>query len=368
MYIATYIIDIMALVCLIGLVHSSIVLNIERKKPFFIAIGLTIVIILSEIGTILANYENLNLRSLNILFNILGFTLAPTLPIAITLIFDRRILESYKSLWIPSLINAIASVLSPIMNLIFYVDAQNRYTRGEYFFIFILVYTINLLILAGITIEVGKKNNYPFMGKMLALSIFTIIGTSIQLIHPLAYTTWHCVTIALLLYYLVTTEFDSSFDTLTNFYNRTAFDKAIKHMNETRSFSLIILDIDDFKMVNDTYGHGYGDRVIKTVAEIIRKSFNKSYTCYRFGGDEFSILSNETDQEKIEGQIREMIDSIEKIREEGNPIPTVSYGYSIFRGGANLDFNDIIKDADEQMYHYKKAHKEDGGQGRRRSF
>jgi len=89
MHTATYIIDVAALFCLIGLLYSSTVLNTERKKPFLIAIFLTVVIILSEVGTILANNMNLNLRNLNILFNILGFAFTPMIPIAITLIFEE---------------------------------------------------------------------------------------------------------------------------------------------------------------------------------------------------------------------------------------------------------------------------------------
>jgi diguanylate cyclase (GGDEF)-like protein len=194
---------------------------------------------------------------------------------------------------------------------------------------------------------------------LVALSIFTIIGTSIQLINPSVYSSWHCITLALLLYFLLLSEFDSSFDTLTGFYNRAVFNKAAKQMTDSKAFSIILLDIDDFKKVNDTYGHDYGDTVIKTVAAIIRKSFNKHYTCYRFGGDEFSIMSNEADREKIEYQLRTMISNFAEMRENGSLLPTVSYGYSIFPGGEKLDFNKIFKEADEQMYKFKEIHKSD---------
>ena len=157
-------------------------------------------------------------------------------------------------------------------------------------------------------------------------------------------------------------EFDSSFDTLTGLYNRAAFDKAIKQIEEKKAFSVIVLDINDFKNVNDTYGHDYGDHVIKSVAAIIQKSFNKQYTCYRFGGDEFSIISNETDKEKIEFQLRNMTNNLSQVRQKDNPLPTVSYGYSIFWGGEKANFNKILKDADDQMYHFKKIQKAEASQ------
>lgn len=357
MYIATYIIDIAALFYLIGLLHASTALNIYRKKPFLIGIILTVIIILSEAGTIFTNNGSISLRSINILCNILGFVLTPIIPISITLIFDRRILRTYKFLLVPTLINIVATVLSPLFGFIFYVDASNQYIRGDYFFIFITVYIINFLFLAIITLDLGKKYNYPIMRKMVMLSLFTIIGTSIQLVNPLAYSSWHCVTLSLFLYFLLMAEFDSSFDTLTGLYNRATFDKAAKQIVGAKAFSVIILDINDFKIFNDTYGHDYGDIVIKTVAAIIRRSFNKHYICYRFGGDEFSIIGKETDQEKIEFQLRTMTNTLAEMREKGNLLPTVSYGYSIFRGGENLDFYKSLKEADDQMYQFKKVHK-----------
>jgi len=152
-------------------------------------------------------------------------------------------------------------------------------------------------------------------------------------------------------------EFDSNFDTLTGLYNRAVFDKTAKQMVRPNGFSVIILDINDFKSVNDTYGHDYGDTVIKAVAAIMQESFNKHYTCYRFGGDEFSIIGSETDQEKIEYQLRIMTNSLAELRKKVNPLPTVSYGYSLFRGGEKMDFQKNLKEADEQMYYFKKIHK-----------
>lgn len=359
MYVATYAIDIAALLYLIWLVNSSTALNSNRKKPFLIGTILTIIVIITEAGTIYTGFESLNIRSINILCNILGFSLTPMIPIAITLIFDNRILTTHKILLIPALINMIAALLSPLYRFIFYVDDYNRYIRGDYFFIFILVYAISLLLLVISTLEVVRKNNYPIMWKLFALSLFTIFSTTIQLIYPSVYSSWHCVTLSLLLYFLLMSEFDSSFDTLTGLYNRAAFDKATEQIDDKRAFSVIILDINDFKNVNDVYGHDYGDEVIKDVAEIIRKSFNKNYTCYRFGGDEFSIIGTETDREEIEHQLRNMTDNFAEIRKRGKTLPTVSYGYSIYRCGERLDFQKTFKEADCQMYEYKKIHKAD---------
>lgn len=306
MYATTYIMDIAALLFLIILLYSSTSLNIDRKKPFLFAIILTIIVILSEAGTILSSTEILNYRNLNILFNVLGFSLAPLIPISIIFILDRMILEKYRLLLIPTIINMVVTIMSPIHKYIFYVNVNNHYARGDYFFIFVIVYIVNLILLIYTTLEFSKKNNYPIIGKIAALAIFTITGTSIQLLFPRIYSSWHCVTLSLMLYFLLMSEHDSSFDTLTSFYNRAAFDKAVKHMG---------------------------------------------------GIKPFSIIGRETDDKKIEDMLRNMADNLAEIEMEGNPLPTLSYGYSFFSGGEELDFEKILNDADSQMYQYKRIHK-----------
>lgn len=357
MYIATYAIDIAALVFLIGLLYSSAVLNTNRKKPFLAGIILAIIIIIAEAGSIFAGVDSFDLRRINIISNILGFSLAPMIPIVIALIIDNRILTTHKLWLVPTFINVVLSVLSPLFRFIFYIDEKNQYIRGEFFYVFIAVYIINFMFLIISTLDMGKKYNYPILWKLVVLSLYTITGTSIQLIYPSAYSSWHCVTLALFLYYLVMSEFDSSFDTLTGMFNRAAFDKAASELVKPKAFSVIILDINDFKDVNDTYGHDYGDRVIKAVASVIREAFKKHYKCYRYGGDEFAIVGKEVDKEKIECQLRVMTSSLASIREKEILLPTVAYGYSIFPGGKELDINKTFKEADEQMYHFKMLHK-----------
>lgn len=137
MHTAAYLIDIAALFYLMGLLHSNTSLNAERQKPFLIAVTLTISVIVLEAATIVTNNYNLNLRGFHILCNTLGFALAPLIPLAIALIFDRMILEKHRIMLLPTGLNAAAAALSPVFGWIFTVDAANNYTRGDFFFAFV---------------------------------------------------------------------------------------------------------------------------------------------------------------------------------------------------------------------------------------
>lgn len=355
--LSIYLIDIIALFFLYGLLQSSNILNSDRKKPFLFAIMLTVIVILLEAGTILASNENIRLRSLNIFFNVCGFALSPVIPIALIAVIDIKFIQTHKFMLLPTFLNIIAAILSPLLGLIFYVDANNQYIRGYYFFIFVIIYTINLILLFISTFLICKKHHYPIIWKSLFLSVFTIAGTSIQLVTPSVYTSWHCITLSLILYFLLLSEFDNSFDTLSGLYNRATFEKAVRQIKRQKAFSVIAIDINNFKIINDTYGHNYGDCVIHSIAVILKESLDSRYTCYRVGGDEFCILCKELNKDNIEYHLKKITDTLSEKRAIDSRLPTIAYGYSVFQGGKKPDFEKIHKEADDQMYRYKKLHK-----------
>ena len=357
-YIATYLIDIAALIFLCFLIHNNNILDKNRKYPFYFGTALVILIIFSEGGTIITGGEGSGMRLLNIICNVLGFSLAPVIPIILVTIFDIKIIKTNKYLIMPSILNIIAVALSPWLGLIFYVDANNYYERGYLFFVFVAAYIINLTIFLVSAVQTGRKNHYPIKVKITALSLFAVTGTSIQLVAPDIYSSWHCVTLSLLLYYLLLSEFDGSLDTLTRLHNRASYESAVKKLTRKEPHSIIVLDVNNFKEINDTYGHDFGDTVLKTVASVIRKSFDNRCSCFRTGGDEFYIINSEIDTKKLEYQLKTMTSNLEKERQIESRLPTVAYGYSIFNGGKAMDFQRVLKEADDQMYYYKNIQKE----------
>jgi diguanylate cyclase (GGDEF)-like protein len=247
-----------------------------------------------------------------------------------------------------------ATAISPWLGTVFNIDANNHYTRGNYYFIFAATYMINLIILIISTIRSGERHHYQIKAKIIALSIFAVAGTSIQIIMPSVYSSWHSVTLSLILYYLMLSDYDGSFDALTRFYNRVAYENKVNKLNCRKPYSVIVMDINNFKEINDAYGHNFGDTVLIKVASVIRESFDTHSTCYRVGGDEFYIISCETDQGKLDQHLKNMTNSLEKMRKNDGRLPTIAYGYSIFKGGKAIEFQEVIKEADHQMYSSKK--------------
>ncbi len=152
----------------------------------------------------------------------------------------------------------------------------------------------------------------------------------------------------------------ASTDTLTGLNNRRQFETLFKQAiaNAVRyqtPYCLLMSDIDHFKMVNDTYGHEAGDIVLKSVADLMKKSFRSSDILGRFGGEEFIVFLSNTDETggKIAAEhFREAVAQA-LISAEGKQIPiTISIGLTCTSSTGLLD---LTKEADLALY-YSKEH------------
>lgn len=160
-------------------------------------------------------------------------------------------------------------------------------------------------------------------------------------------------------------DYEATHDELTNIYNRRAFiDRTEKYLLENRSrfepFALVMLDIDDFKQINDTYGHVVGDCILEELASLVRKELPDKVLFSRYGGEEFLILfQNMTDEViyDITDHLRQVIaDHVFHIRDLDLHIE-VSAGISYNRTGENISLKEYINKTDEAMYMSKKAGK-----------
>ena len=146
-------------------------------------------------------------------------------------------------------------------------------------------------------------------------------------------------------------NYKSTHDLLTNLYNRAYFERKVKELiDKNIAFSLVFIDLDNFKYVNDTFGHYEGDEILKITADILRKNLKGKDIIARFGGDEFVVAAIECDKKCAENMFEEIRKKINKIFKQYNV--TASIGISFFPEIKH--FEQLIKEADNKMYKAKK--------------
>lgn len=152
-------------------------------------------------------------------------------------------------------------------------------------------------------------------------------------------------------------------DPLTQLPNRRAVLEQINYESarfkrNAEPFTIVISDIDDFKIVNDTYGHDAGDKVLITLSNLMTNTIRKQDICARWGGEEFLFLFPETDKKGgkiISEKIREAVEKV-KIEYEGSSLSiTMTFGICTFSKSLTVD--DCITSADKALYEGKRLGK-----------
>jgi two-component system cell cycle response regulator len=154
----------------------------------------------------------------------------------------------------------------------------------------------------------------------------------------------------------------SLMDDLTGLYNRRGFSDLGSQYLELarrtdREVTLVFLDVDRFKTINDTLGHHIGDRALRKVAEVLRTTFRRSDIIARMGGDEFAVLAmqlSEDDPAAIVTRLREHFTDFNVSHREPYQL-SVSIGCTRDEGGRGGSLEDMLTGADALMYDEKRA-------------
>jgi diguanylate cyclase (GGDEF)-like protein len=147
-------------------------------------------------------------------------------------------------------------------------------------------------------------------------------------------------------------RYDAAHDPLTGLYARAMFNRLLDTaMARSRrlgwQFSLVLIDLDDLKAVNDNHGHPAGDIALRAVAEFLRRALRHSDEAARIGGDEFALILPETDPSQVE-RIFERVASVDDA-----PVPAFSYGVAVCPTDA-ANPAELLARADERLYDAKR--------------
>jgi diguanylate cyclase (GGDEF)-like protein len=161
---------------------------------------------------------------------------------------------------------------------------------------------------------------------------------------------------------LASAQMKAAIDPLTRLWNRASISEiARRERSRARRtggpFALALLDIDDFKKVNDVQGHLAGDRVLRVAAERMRAAVRPYDAVGRYGGEEFLIVLAETDADTAKAVCERVRGRVETGAVAGVPRVTASIGLAHGAGDALADFERVVAIADEALYRAKRSGK-----------
>lgn len=298
--------------------------------------------------------------------NCLSLALAVTLAflwvcyVDFRLFRDRhRLHKRYSIGGIPAVLIAVLAFCNLFFNIFFGVTSDNNYYRTPLFLLPCLVIYGYMTYGAILSCRSrSQMDQYLFMPAMSFL-VPIYVGSMIQLLNYGIALIWASVALGLILLYINLQSEEIFLDPLTNLYNRNYLvhhmDRLCRQVAPDHSITGILLDVNNFKYINDTYGHIKGDAVLRAMGEILLRATDQTQAVVaRYGGDEFLILLHSAQPESLQ----QITDSIQRELQAYNASNHTLPPLSVSAGIATLVHTDVFsffQDMDAKMYADKKA-------------
>ena len=204
--------------------------------------------------------------------------------------------------------------------------------------------------------------------------IFSVCVTEQEIKHPRQKTLLDSILVIMIImlcFVVVTVFFIKAIvrliyiDTMTQVGNKTAYNECVDLLckqirdKEAVDFAVVVVDINDLKIVNDTYGHEYGDKLIQNGAAILKKVWGSDFA-YRVGGDEFVIVHSNVEKEWVEIKISLFEEAIEDYNRENTCkelYMQMAVGAAVYDTKIDGGYADVFRRADSAMYEDKKTKK-----------
>lgn len=374
-YTVTILICIISMIILTIDVGKNTILNKKDIKWFRATFILAAIGACCEyFGVFFDKMENSSVR-LHWLITFIEFSLSPFL--ALCLARSAGMQRKLKPMFALMGINVILEIVSLFTGIIFYIDLNGTYQRGDYYWIYLLFCGISFAYILIAFIQIGIRSKIRNLVNIILIASITIIGQTANIIDGNINSGYSsiCVT-ATLLYICLQNIFRhimlekiniekhiSSHDALTKVMSRLSYDEKIKEIDREISeapsgikFAVCECDLNNLKVINDSFGHDTGDTYIINCCKVICNFFKHS-PVYRIGGDEFVAILKTDDYDNLEEIKISLLDfNLAEIKKSLPLAEKKSFaaGFAIFNPQHDKSFADVIKRADIEMYENKK--------------
>lgn len=307
-------------------------------------------------------------RELNWIGNIAYYILNGTIAYFWPLFTEYKMSASYEKVkrkafiyGIPLAIDALLIASAPFNGIVFTVSEDNIYSRSGYFFIIPSVLIFAYIILGTANIYINRKKEGKYM---LFPAIYFVtpvsLGIIIQSLHYGISLTFIGIAIGLTGVYMSTQNESAYIDQLCGVYNRRYYNDFVRSFcgsgKKDSSLTGILIDMDNFKPINDNFGHQAGDKALMIFAEVLRKNMSDIGFAVRYGGDEFILITRQSEESAV-AAVENIQKEIDAINASGESEFTLGFSYGMATIQPNSDSDDFLNAMDARMYEMKKARK-----------
>lgn len=270
----------------------------------------------------------------------------------------KRIKKKSRILAVPLIIATILIFINLLgTGIIFDISKENVYTRGPMNFIlyiFVFVYYIESIY------TVQKAKNDSILVEFFPIYFFIIpcmIGTMIQGFFFGISTIWLCVAIAFIIVYIEIQISISFIDDLSGLYNRKYMNHYLDKLQNDKPKRVygFLMDINDFKTINDIYGHLKGDQAIIQFGKILQHSIDKDSVAIRMGGDEFVIFAILKSNEEALALKKHIEQNVRQFNTNSTEPFHLSFSIGIAKYSGNIET--FLSSMDDSMYEAKNTHR-----------
>ena len=267
------------------------------------------------------------------------------------------------ALWVMSIVNTAVVISNAFTGLIFYYDASHMYHRGPLFPFAMLLFLVMMAMIEGILIYQRKKIEVRSYRSLTTFLIAPLVGWGLQaLIFGLPFSLIS-ITFAAQVVFTNRQNRNIDEDYLTGAFTRQSLDfclqQKINAVASRGSFSAILLDIDNFKSINDRFGHYEGDMALIASVRILRESVGHRGFIARYGGDEFCLILDGDDPNAAEETVRRIFSRLAEFNQRNDKPYRLGFsmGYEVYQPSFGNSAEEFLKVIDRKMYEEKVAHR-----------
>ena len=270
----------------------------------------------------------------------------------------NRIKKKSRILAIPLIITTILLIINLFGNgIIFSISEKNKYMRG--LFSYVIYVAVFFYYIESIWTVKSAKNE-SILVEFFPIYNFVVpcmIGTIIQGLFFGIAVGWLCVAIAFILIYIEFQISNSFIDDLSGLYNRKYMNHYLNKLqnNKTKHVYGFLLDVNDFKVINDTYGHLSGDRAIIHIGKILQNTVGNGCVAIRMGGDEFVISAILKSNEEALALKKHIEQNVRQFNIHSKEPFHLSFSIGIAKYSGNIDT--FLSAMDDSMYEAKNMHR-----------